>query len=99
MCALVAAIRRIPAIRPGSLGLNPPRPRDDFEEKTEEDAYHNLTVIPVAAEDTTTGTRGGGGRGNVSSGAEVESWIGYQSRGLRRRSEQIPAPQGGFYSV
>ena len=82
MCALVAAIRKIPIVKPGSLPV--PTKVSVMEDAMEEMAYDNLTLIPVTADNTSKGTSS-----NVS-GALVDSWIGHEPTGLRRRPERIP---------
>ena len=81
MCALVAAIRRIPMAKPGA-GSDAEK-NAHFDQRTEEAAYRSLTAIPVSSDTTLQENMG-----NIASGAEINDWIGQTSTGLRRRSEQ-----------
>ena len=86
LCALVAAIRRIPLIRPGGFGPTFFR-KAEVEEDAEKAAYKNFTLIPkssgVAAQERT-----GGG---AASGVEVSSWTQRRLPGLRRTHDRSPA--------
>jgi hypothetical protein len=81
-CALVAALRRIPLVRPGGLAPNYP-PKPDVEHSAEEAAYRDLTLIPITSDDTSE-------ENSAASGAEIKNWIGWESTGLRRRPDQAP---------
>ena len=83
MCALVAAIRKIPIVKPGSLPI--PVKVPVMEDAMEEMAYDNLTLIPVTSDNTSQGTL------SNASGAQINSWVGHGTTGLRRRPEQIPS--------
>ena len=82
MCALVAAIRRIPMAKPGAIGTDVER-NEHFDRRTEEAAYRSLTAIPVSTDSTLQENMG-----HTASGAEINDWIGQTSTGLRKRSEQ-----------
>ncbi|MCJ1291221.1 hypothetical protein MMC34_002764 [Xylographa carneopallida] len=86
MCALVAAIRRLSTPKPGSIQPVPVR-QDEFEERSEQAAFRDLTVIPVTSDELAQ-------ESNVATGAEIGSWIGQASTGLRRRTDQT---NGGVY--
>ncbi|MCJ1477830.1 hypothetical protein MMC13_006503 [Lambiella insularis] len=85
MCALVASIRRLSTPKPGSIAPNTIQ-RDDFEERAEAVAYQDLTIIPPVTDNIA--------QTNVATGAEMASWIGQASTGLRRRPDQA---NGGTY--
>ena len=81
-CALLTAIRRLPISKPGSMPA-PPMQRDEFEMSKEERAYSDFTAVPVVA-DATTQERI---QGQISTGIELNSWIGENSTGLRKRND------------
>ena len=89
MCALVVAIRRLSVPRPGSLQNTPPALRQ-FDERVEAAAYNDLTLVPATA-DYTIQER----LGNAASGADVNSWIGQDTTGVRKRQNQVPG--AGLY--
>ena len=83
-CALLAAIRRVPVMKPGGLGANPAM-KEALEQRREDAAYNNFTDVPVAS-DATTQERA---LGNIASGVQINSWIGQGATGMRRRPDQF----------
>ena len=83
-CALLAAIRRVPLVKPGGMGANPAM-KEDFERDRENAAYNDFTAVPVASDATTREQA----LGNTATGAQINSWIGQGATGLRRRPDQF----------
>ena len=83
MCALVAAIRRIPIIRPGGSFVNPIR-KARVEEKVEMAAFDKLTPIPAISNTTAQEMTD-----STASGVEISSWIRQRSTGMRRKTGRV----------
>ena len=92
MCALIAAIRKLAVPRPGALvagsALQEAKDRE-FEPGTEAASYSNVSAIPagISAKDPK--------HKDAASGAEIFSWMGSESMGLRRRPE--PLARGAYF--
>jgi hypothetical protein len=85
LCALVAIVRKIQLAKPGTLSVAGPLKDlkdSQFEPNREDEAYHNLTLLPVA--DAKEKERAN--IKDIATGSEIVSWIGTSNTGIRSRA-------------